>query len=158
MAAIFYSPTQQPGTIFRSGVQVNTAIRVPFLDDLINSSGFAVITDVSVNNQDTVQFFMTFDDFISYFYFGKGLGDLTIRGNMFMDCSSNMPGLNRFYDKIADIRGTEVDVSCGNAVFTCVLVGFSTTTTAEPTNITEFTLQLRIIDHSLGRKNFNASC
>lgn len=157
MAAVFYTPDPNV-KIFRTGLEINNTVRVPFLDNMIGEAGHCIVSDVSVSNNDTIQFFMTFDDFISYFYFGKGLGDLVIRGMLFMDCSGDMPGVNKFYSKVSEIRGTEVDVSFGNVVFTCVLVGFSTTAVSEPVSVTEFTLQLKIIDHSLGSKNFNTSC
>lgn len=159
MAAIFYSSTgPSTANIFKSGLQINTAVSIPFLNNLIGAAGYCAVSNVSINNQDTVQFFQTFDDFISYFYFGKALGDLVINGILVTDGDGNVPGLNAFYDKISNIRGERVLISFGNVVFTCVLVGFSTTAITEPADITDFTLQLKIIDHSLGKRPFVPRC
>lgn len=156
MAAIFYSPTFGRD-VFRDGIQANTSVRVPFLNSLVGSSGFSIITDVSIQNSDTVQFFLTFDDLISYFYFGKGLGAITINGIMFTDCNGNVPGADVFYGQISRFRGVPVDISFGSAVFTGIISSFTTNSESE-FQTTSFSIALTIIDHSLQSATFTPLC
>lgn len=156
MAALFYA-VNPARNIFRDGLVANLTIRIPFLDGLIGYEGFSIITDVSVQNSDTIQYFLTFDDFINYFYFGKGLGSLAINGIMFTNCLGDMPGVDMFYSRIAAYRGSTVDVSFGNTVFTGVISQFAIN--AESENMTAmFSIMLTIVDHSLPTAAFPANC
>lgn len=157
MAAIFFTPTDGKN-VFKGGLQVNTSISIPFLRNLIGPASNLIVTDVSVQNSDTVQFFLTFDDFISWFYFGKGLGQLAIRGMILEDCNGNLPGVNTLYQAIGDIRGTEQLVSFGNIVFTGVLTNFTTTVSSDIVNAANFELSLQIVNHSLPTKRFYTIC
>jgi hypothetical protein len=157
MAAIFYS-INQATDVFRGGFQVNTSVRVPFLSNLVGPNGYAVVNSVSVNSVDTVQYFLTFDDLISYFYFGKGLGAMNISGLIFADCGGFMPGIDIFYSQIARWRGRTVDISFGSAVFRGVISNFTCTANAEPDNTVEWSVTLNIIDHSLPAANFTPLC
>lgn len=157
MAAIFYSPLIGP-QVFQGGLTINTSVRVPFLSNLVGPGGFSIINAVTVQNGDTIQYFLTFDDFISYFYFGKGLGNMSIEGTMFMTCNGYSPGIDVFYNQISRFRGQAVDVSFGSAVFTGVISTFTTTAVAEPAGTIDFTVQLSIIDHSLAAPVFDPIC
>lgn len=148
MAAIFYNAdTTTP--VFAKGFQVNTSVRVDFLADMIGSASYAIITSVSVVNNDTVQFFQTFDDIIGHFYFGKGLGAITIGGLLFTNCDGEVPGVAKFYERIGQNRGKPINISFGKDVFTGVISSFSATAVAEPDNTVEWSIVLQMIDHSL---------
>jgi len=157
MAAIFYQYNPDK-SIFKGGLHVNTTIRVPFLNALVGTNGLAIINEVSVSNSDTVQYFMSFDDLISYFYFGKGLGSITISGTMFTNCDGYAPGVDIFYNQIARFRGKEVPISFGNAVFTGVINSFQTSAQAEPAGTIEFAIGLTIINHTLPVTTFTPLC
>ena len=160
MAAIFYAPTTSGSgtTLFRTGLQVNTAVHVPFLNSIIGTSGFAIVTEVTIQNRDTIQYFLTFDDLISYFYFGKGLGSISINGLMFSDCNGYFKGINMFNSMISNIRGTTQNISFGNAVFSGVISNFTVRVSAEEANSVEFNLQLDVIDHTLTPPRFTSAC
>ena len=157
MAAIFFTPNDA-NNVFKGGLQVNTSVSVPFLRQLIGASGSLIITDLSVQNSDTIQFFLTFDDFVSWFYFGKGMGQMTIRGMLLEDCRGSLQGLNGLYNAIGNIRGTEQSVSFGNIVFVGVLTNFTTMISTEVPNTANFELVLQIVDHSLPQKRFYPLC
>ena len=145
--------------IFKSGINVLTSVRVPFLDTLLAPSNLALITEMSIQNNETVQFFMTFDDAINWFYFGKGLGTLSIRG-MLLTCEGGTPGLPVLLDDVMrKTRGKSVDVSLGNAVFRCLLTSFNMSLSQDPSPVVEFTLNLSIYSHNLPtRERINVPC
>lgn len=157
MAAVFFTP-EIGKNVFQGGLHVNNSVSIPFLRNLIGPGSNMIITDVAVQNSDTIQFFLTFDDFISWFYFGKGLGTLSIRGMLLEDCNGNLPGINSLYQNIGRVRGTEQLISFGNVVFTGVLTTFTTTVSTEIANVANFELQLQIVDHSLPAKRFFSAC
>lgn len=157
MAAIFYRPSITDNTLFKSGMQVNLAVRIPFLDGVVGGRGFSVVNEVTIQNRDTIQYFLTFDDLISYFYFGKGLGSISISGTMFSDCSGDFPGIGLFNNKIASVRGTTQNVSFGNAVFAGVVSSFTVRASGEE-NLVDFNIQMDVIDHSLRPPRFSPAC
>ena len=164
MAAVFY--TYDTGRdIFKAGITFSNVVRIfgsnggDFFAGIIGSPGMAIITNVQVNNSDIIQYFMTFDDVINYFYFGKGLGTMTVNGMIFSNCDGNMPGVGRFYARVAANRGREVVVSLGGAVFKGVISNFSTSTLADPEPVTEFQLTISMTSHGLGSsRNFESTC
>lgn len=161
MAAIYHYNNSATGDrdIFKSGINVLTSVRVPFLDTLLTKGNLAVITEMGIQNNETIQFFMTFDDAINWFYFGKGLGSLTIRG-MLLTCDDGTPGLPILMDDVMrKTRGRSVDVSLGNAVFRCILTSFNLNLTQDPAPVVEFTLNLSIYAHNLpARERLNLPC
>lgn len=157
MAAIFYNLGDDK-VIFKGGFTVNTSVRIPFLNNLIGANALTIITSVSVQNNDTIQFFLTFDDLISYFYFGKGLGNITVSGKIFSSCDGSMPGIDIFYNQVGAFRGRTVAISFGNAVFSGVITSFSTGAQADPDNTVDFSITLNVINHSLPSPNFQPLC
>ena len=163
MAAVYYNLantgsntiTNSSGTIsqaknlFGNGFPVNTSTRVPFLRNITSNKGFCIITEVGMQNKETIQYFMTFDDVISYFHFGKGLGTLTISGLMFSDVTNTFTGIDIFNQTVANLRGTTQSVTFGSRHFWCVLSNFTVRASAEEgmQNCIEFNLQFEIINH-----------
>lgn len=156
MAAIFYQVNPRRN-IFRDALTVNTSIRIPWLDGLVGTNGFSIITDISINNSDTIQYFLTFDDFINYFYFGKGLGQIQVNGVMFTDCNGNTPGVTMFYDIIGANRGVPLGISAGGYMFTGVISSFAVTAESESMT-TNFQLTLTIVHHNLQQATFDPLC
>lgn len=161
MAAIYHYNNSATGSkeVFRSGINVLTSVRVPFLDNLLAPSNLAVITEMSIQTNETVQFFMTFDDAINWFYFGKGLGTLTLRG-ILLTCDDGTPGLPVLLDDVMrKTRGKSVDVSIGNAVFRCLMTSFNMNLSQDPSPVVEFNLSLSIYSHNLpSRERINVPC
>lgn len=160
MAAIYhYNTSEGNKEVFRSGINVLTSVKVPFLDNLLAADNLALITEMTIQNSETVQFFMTFDDAINWFYFGKGLGSLSIRG-MLLTSDKGTPGLPVLLDDVMrKMRGKSVDVSLGNAVFRCLMTSFNLSLTQDPSPMVEFTLGLSIYSHNLPtREKVNVPC
>lgn len=158
MAAVFYSPSQDK-SLFKGDFAVTTAIRIPFLESLIGKDAMAIVTDISVENSENIQYFLTFDDVVSYFYFGSGLGNIVIRGMMFLNCDGVMPGMEKFYETIGEQRGVEQLISIGKVTFKALINNFSTSSSAEPTMTTEFQISLTIIEQKgMSKPVFKNSC
>lgn len=169
MAAIFLTLNPTNHTLFKSGMAINNSVQIPFLSSLIGQTnqvsqnaqtGILIVTEVQVQNRDTVQYFLTFDDVISYFYFGKGLGTLSISGMVFSDCNNYFGGLSSLTNQIGRIRGTTQAISFGNVVFSAVLSAFTLRSSSDvgSLNYIEFNLQMDIIDHSLPPAHFTSAC
>lgn len=163
MAAIYTYDTTG-GELFRAGINVLSSIRLPFLDSLLYGapgagSTLTIITELSVQNSETIQFFLTFDDLVSWFYFGKGMGTMSIRGLMLTN-DSGTPGLPALLSSsMSRLRGRSVGASIGNAVFTCVMTNFSLHMTQDPSPVVDFTINLSIVDHSLPvERPVNSAC
>lgn len=122
MAAVYYQYSS--GTdIFNSGVTMGSSpVSSSILDSLISSSSLAILTDVSVQTQENIQFFASFDDVIKAFHFGKALGNLTISGMGFVGCSGELDGLDKFFDAVSNNRGVNVVCSIGKYSFTGLIV------------------------------------
>ena len=164
MAAIFYNIANTDSTIFRGGLTVNNSVTIPLLTDLIGPDSMIVINEVTMQNRETIQYFLTFDDLVSYFYFGKGLGSVSISGSIFSDCgdndSDNFNGIDDLILAIEDNRGLTWKVIYGTSVFTAVLSSFTLRSNANDMtmNIVDFSLQMEIIDHDLKKPNFKSVC
>jgi len=149
MAAIFYQYGNN--SIFKNSVGTGALLFCADLDDFsASSSNMSVVTDIGIHVQETVQFFQSFDDFIHYYYFGKGLGSITINMLFFQDCTSGTaPGLAKILQRIGEKRGKTLDVSIGNVVFTGVLMDFSITVMSEPETHYAISLHLGMTDHKM---------
>ncbi len=159
MAAIFLTLSEGSQPIFHGNFTANTVVSVDFLNGLVSDlNSHTIITDVSIDNSDIVQYILTFDDVINWFFFGKGVGQITIRGILFTDCDGKAPGLPAFYNSIGNNRGRVVRISMGPVVFSAIIQAFNTTVVADPTHLVEFSVSLGIVDHQLGRPNVQVNC
>jgi len=166
MASIFYQPI--PGNdIYKSGFHYNNSINVSFLNQVITPENFAIVTDIFIQNKDTIQYFLTFDDYISYFHFGRGLGSMTITGLLFSDCkptgnddNGTYTGISAFMTMLSTIRGKVQEISFGNTILKGVVSGHSIHASAEGVghNAMEFTLQIDITDPGLTTPEITPSC
>lgn len=161
MAAIFYKYRDTGNTIFRASIPVAPNVYISFLDDMVGESGFMIINEVVWQHRDTVQYFLTFDDLISFFYFGKGLGTVNVSGTLFCDCNGNWFNLNQLLARIGGVRGRIVPgLSFANVMFDGVLSSFTVRASADPNNIhaVDFSLQFDIINSSLPQAVIKGAC
>lgn len=147
MAAIYhYNETDE---IFKCGIKVLNSVKLEFLKELLTDKNQTIITELSIQAAETVQFFLTFDDVINWFYFGKGLGTMTIQG-LILTGDEGSPGLSTFLNvSMKEMRGKTVQASVGNAIFYGVLTNFSLNLTQDPSPIIAFTLSFAVVDHNL---------
>ena len=165
MAALFTIIQNTDSSIFKGGLSINNAVHVPFLESMINNLDMLIVTEVTIQNRDTVQYFLTFNDLITYFYFGKGLGTMTINGSIFSQCgdwgTTNFLGVDTLMESIGNnFRGKKVKILFGNTGFWAVLSAFTFRASAEEhsLNTVDFNLQFEIIDHGLGSPTFTSNC
>lgn len=156
MAAVYQYNLNDKSEMFKAGIQVISGVKVDFLSTLLNPESLCVITEMSMQNSETVQFFLTFDDVISWFYFGKGMGSLTI-GGILLTNDKGTPGLSTLLGTVLpELRGTAVRVSMGSATFECLLTSFTLDLTQDPSPLVRFSLMLNIVNHTL-KTNRNPS-
>ena len=140
MATIYKYDTETKEELFKCGIQVLTSVKLEFLEDLVTQENLTVITEMSIQAAETVQFFLTFDDVINWFYFGKGLGTMTIQG-LILTGANKDAGLHTFLNEsMGKMRGKSVQASVGNIVFTGVLTNFSLNFTQDPAPLVAFSL------------------
>jgi len=149
MAAIFYSYTPA-NDLFLDGVVFKSPIGLGALSSISGEEAFSIVTDVGVTTMETTQFFLTFDDLISYLHFGKGVGQMTVSGLMFYDCQGNLPGAAKLYRAVGSNRGKNVTISIGGTSFTGPLVTSQSNVVSEPDTILQFTITMNMIRHSMG--------
>ena len=160
MAAIYFQPNPNASTIFRSGFAINNSVHIPFLSTFIGQQGSMIVTEVTIQHRDTIQYFLTFDDFITYYYFGKGLGNLSISGMIFSDCVGNFSSLNNLLNQLSSIRGTTQTISFGNVAFDGVMSAFTIKASSETSTIhaLDFMIQLDVINSSMAPAVFTSAC
>lgn len=149
MGALFYSYGN--GGIFKNSVGSTTSPAViDIFADLASKDNLCVITQIGVTLSDTVQFFLTFDDLIHYYWFGKGVGNITCQGLLFLNCDSgDMPGVEALLTAVGEKRGQEVQCSFNAFAFTGVLLDCNITMISEPETMASFTANFAMIDHTL---------
>ena len=160
MAAIFFTSSAGNNTIFRSGFAVNNSVYIPFLQNLIGSESQLIVTEVTMQHRDTLQFFNTFDDFVNYYYFGKGLGSMAISGMVFSDCLGQFGGLYDLQNTLAYIRGSTQNISFGNVAFQAVMNAFTLRASADMSALhsIDFNIQMDVIDSSMPPAQFTSAC
>lgn len=160
MAAIFYK--YQQGDMFKLSTN---ATPEPILCDffsVIQRSGSTlstIITQVGVQLNDTLQFFLTFDDFISYYYFGKGLGNLTVEGLILQNCDFELVGLDHILEQVQLHRGKKIKFAWGEKFsFWGVLTSISFNKVSEPETMISFQAQFALIDNTMKTSTVESVC
>ena len=147
MAATFY---QGSGDVFKRGTGgASSILSIPILDGILGAGGLAVYSDVTLQLGETIQYFLTFDDVIKYIHFGKGVGNITVSGALFSDCSQNLPGAEKYLQAFSGLRGTTQQVTLGNKTFTVVVSNANLTMLAEPDFMGSFQMSFSVVDHQL---------
>jgi hypothetical protein len=148
MAASFY--TSGGNDLFqRQSGGATSLISVPSIDSMIGQTGLAVYTEVTVQLGETLQYFLTFDDVIKFIHFGKGLGNIVVNGTLFSDCSSNMPGLQLYFEGFSALRGQQTEITIGGRAFTVVVANANLTIVGEPDTMAQFQLVFSVVNHNL---------
>lgn len=159
MAAFFHNSNGDG--IFKNSVGMGEIAISDAFDQLNDGSTgtLAIITDVAISARETVQFFQSFDDLISFYFFGKGLGAISLNLMFFLDCSgkspgSSAPGLDRLMTLLGSIRGTLTDFSVGSVTFSGVVTDFTVQVASEPETHYLVNINLGMTDHTLEQVNF----
>jgi hypothetical protein len=148
MAATFY--TSEGGDLFKGRTGgADTLVQIPAVNDIIGESGLAVYSEVSVQLSETIQYFLTFDDVIKFIHFGKGLGNITVTGTLFSDCSNDMPGIKKYFSAFSELRGEVKTLTIGGQAFKAVVANTNLNITAEPDTMAQFQLVFSVLDHNL---------
>ena len=147
MAAIFMNTTKND--LFHSGGTANP-IYIPKVEELVdNNSMLALYTQVSTQLNETIQYFLTFDDVIKVIHFGKGLGTITAEGIMYSDCDGEIPGFDTFKKAVSDLRGEVVEAVIGPMTLTVIMTSVQVTLVPDPTTMAHFTYSFSIVNHDL---------
>lgn len=109
-----------------------------------------IITDIGISTNDIIQFFPTFDDFIHHYYFGKGVGNMSVRGILFANCTDNaFLGLDILLSALGKSRGEIVTCIMNGHFFKGVLLDCSLAMVSEPETHIQFTVNFAVIDHGM---------
>jgi hypothetical protein len=144
--------TLQKNDVFKSGGAADHLVKIPSIDGIdgiIGSSNLAVYNQVSATINETLQFFLTFDDIIKYIHFGKGLGSVTVEGTLFCDCTGNVPGLSKISQAITSLRGQRVEIVIGSMTLQAVMTSTQVTVVGEPDTMATFVVNFTVVDHQL---------
>jgi hypothetical protein len=138
------------GGIFGKGGGAQGLVTVPSVDDIVSSQGnLAIYDSVSVQVNDTIQFFLTFDDIVKYVFFGKGIGSVVAEGTMYSACEGGIPGLRACASAVGQLRGQKVDVSLGGFAVSAILTSAQVTVISEPDIMGRFVFNFAAIDHHM---------
>jgi len=150
MAVLFYTYGDSSKDIFRQGLSSGAVpAKMDLFSDLVSKENLLIITSVSIVTAETNQFFMTFDDMIHFYHFGKGVGQIAIAGMIFGDCDGSFPGAKAFYDAVMEARGTEQICSAGGNTFTGVLTDSTVEYLSDPITYVQFSANFAMTDNSL---------
>lgn len=162
MAAFFHN--SNGNNIFKNSVGMGQVAVSDAFDDLNGSEGsLAIITDISINVRETIQFFQSFDDFISFYYFGKGVGAISLNMMFFLECSgqgpgNTAPGIETLMTRLGGIRGTLTDFSVGNVTFSGVVTDFTVQIVSEPETHYLVNINLGMTEHTLEQISIPSGC
>jgi hypothetical protein len=158
MAALFFQYSNSG--IFKNSVGPGGKIvNCDLFDGIINESGVSILTSMSVQHSETVQFFQSFGDLVHYFYFGRGVGQIHFDLMCFLKCQSDQaPGIQKLWSSIGSKRGQKVTVSFNSISVTGILTGFNITAVAEPETHYLVSIDLGMIDSSLKKSSVTGSC
>lgn len=170
MAAYYFD--SKTGTDIFKIIPIVSNVTLGFIDTFFSgeegrNETMLIISEVLFQNRDTIQYFLTFDDLITYFYFGKGLGTMTITGSIIADCDGGWNLYNELMAHLGTLRGKKIGeddtlgpLIVGGVTFTGILNSFTVRAGTDPNSLhtVDFTLQLDIIDSSFARPTINSTC
>jgi hypothetical protein len=140
----------QDKDLFKSGVGgASSLVHIPSVEDIVGSAGLAMYDSVSVQLNETIQYFLTFDDVVKYIHFGKGLGSVQVEGTMFSDCKGTLPGLSKFQKAIGALRGKAVDLVIGTISMTAVMASVNMQLVGDPDTTAKFVFSFTVVNHQL---------
>jgi hypothetical protein len=147
MSATFVTLTQED--LFKSGGSATSLISIPQVDSIVGKSGLAIYNTVTMQLNETIQYFLTFDDVIKFIHFGKGLGSIAAEGILYSDCDGNLPGMGKLKGAISGLRGKEQEVTIGPITVTAIMTSVQLSITSEPDTMAPFVFNFSIVNHHL---------
>jgi hypothetical protein len=123
-------------------------VKIPAVDDIVGEGGLAVYSNVSFQINETLQYFLAFDDVIKFIHFGKGVGNVTAEGILYCDCTGDLPGLSKATAAIGALRGEAVPLSLGGYTVTGVLTTATISAMADQDTFGQFSFSFAIVNHS----------
>lgn len=122
-------------------------VKIPAVDRIVGENGLALYSSVSFQVNETVQYFLAFDDVIKFIHFGKAVGAVTAEGIMYCDCSGDIPGLPWATSAVGDLRGLAVELTLGTYVVTGTLTSATITALADQDTFGQFSFTFAIVNH-----------
>lgn len=122
-------------------------VKIPAVDDIVGGSGLAVYSNVSFQVNETLQYFLAFDDVIKFIHFGKGVGNVTAEGILYCDCSGGLPGLSRATSAIGSLRGKLVELTLGGYTVAGIFTSATITAMADQDTFGQFSFSFAIVNH-----------
>lgn len=132
--------------IFRQGGGAQI-VTIPSVDNIVGEGGLAVYSSVSFQVNETIQYFLAFDDIIKFIHFGKGVGSVTAEGVLYCDCTGDLPGLSRATAAISALRGHPFKLGIGSYFVTGVLTSATITALADQDTFGQFSFSFAIVNH-----------
>jgi hypothetical protein len=145
MPAFFYYSNGSELFQQGGGAQI---VRIPAVDKIVGPLGLAVYSQVSFQVNETLQYFLAFDDVIKFIHFGKAVGNVTAEGIMYCDCYGRLPGLSRATSAIGALRGEAVKLTLGAYTVQGILTSATITALADQDTFGQFTFNFAIVNHS----------
>ena len=143
----FYFKSQKDGELFKQGGGAQI-VKIPAVDNIVGEDGLAVYSSVSFQVNETIQYFLAFDDIIKFIHFGKAVGNVTAEGIMYCDCTGDIPGLSYATSAISALRGNAVELHLGGYIVTGVLNSATITALADQDTFGQFSFNFAIVNHS----------
>lgn len=137
------------GGMFGKGGGAQGMVSIPAVDNIVGGSNLAVYDSVSVQINDTIQFFLTFDDVVKYVFFGKGIGSVVAEGTMYSTCGGGIPALRSCAAAVGSLRGRKVSVSIGGFAVSAIFTSAQVSVISEPDVMGKFVFNLAAIDHHM---------
>lgn len=170
MGAVFYAYSTG-NSIFVPDITVSSIIKFKIDNQdsdelnalLLDEDTVLITTNISVQTNETIQYFLSLGDFINWFHFGKGLGSVIIEGIAFPKCNQGLIGINKLFYitkqmKEANLKKQTITISIGEGVLECVLNSVNLTMLTEPNIYMQFSLNLTIVNHNLNPTVPEGSC
>lgn len=142
--------TNSSNDLFKSGGGgADGLIKIPGVDSIVGKGGLAVYDSVSLMLNETIQYFLTFDDVTKYIHFGKGVGSIQVQGTMYSDCKSSLPGAPKFASAVSSLRGKPKPMTVGSVTVTAILTTAQITVLSEPDTMAQFVFTFSVVNHQL---------
>lgn len=133
--------------LFSQGGAAALLVKIPEVDAIIGSQGLAVYSQVSFQINETMQYFLAFDDIIKFIHFGKAVGNVNAEGILYCDCDGKLPGLNKATAAIGKLRGKAVDLCLGTYTVKGVFTSATITALADQDTFGQFSFNFAIVNH-----------
>jgi hypothetical protein len=141
--------TLSSSDLFKSGGGSDHLISISGVNDIVGDSGLAIYNSVSVRLNETIQYFLTFDDVIKAIHFGKGVGSILAEGTMFSTCSGDVPGMSKFSSAFTNLRGKVTQATIGGMAFQVMVTDAQVQIIGDPDTMAMFSFSFAILDHNL---------